>query len=123
MSKIEGIIPHQKHETIDDSRRGKFEPHEDIHMRSRGQRQLIGIIALVSVIVLVGGWILLAQNGKLFTRTSTDEQFVHSLTNTLSSNQSLTSTSVQDANTSQNVTPEEKKVLEQVDEELFPEFQ
>lgn len=122
MSKIEGITPHQKHKTLE-SKRGKFEPHEEIHARSQEQRQFVGIIALIAVVVLVGGWILLAQHGKLFTRSSSDEEFVHSLTNTLSSNQSLTSSTTQETNTSQNVTPEEKKVLEQVDEELFPEFQ
>jgi|GEM_PF-6775448 len=120
MSKIEGITPHEKHQTVEE-RRGKFEPHEEVHARSLHQRELLGVVIVVSVFVILGGWYLLARSGRLFGSSSSDQQFIHSLTNTLSSNQSITSTF--DANTSQNVTPNEKKVLDQVDEQLFPEFQ
>ena len=120
MSKIEDITPHEKFETFE-KRRGKFEPHEDIRARSLQQRQLMGIIAAVTVVILVAIWFFLAQRGTLFGKTSSDSQFVQSLTNTLSSNQSINSSF--DTNASQNVTPEEKKVLDETDKQLFPEFQ
>jgi len=120
MTDFEGITPHEKHQTIED-RRGKFEPHHEIRARSMNQQQFVWIIALVSVVVLVGAWILLAKNGILFKSSSSDQEFVNAITGTLDSNQQAAKTT--DTNSSKNVTSEEKKVLEDVDQELFPEFQ
>jgi len=120
MTDIEGITPHEKHQTLDD-RRGKFEPHHEIRARSMNQRQIVGVIVLISIVVLAGAWVVLAKNGIIFKSSSSDKEFVNDITNTLSSNQPTVKTT--DTNTSKNVTPDEKKALDDVDEELFPEFQ
>lgn len=120
MTDFEGITPHEKHQTIED-RRGKFEPHHEIRARSMNQRQMVWVVAIISLAILAGVWAVLAKNGIIFKSSSSDREFVNDITDTLGSNQSTVKTT--DTNASSNVTSEEKKVLDNVDKELFPEFQ
>lgn len=114
MSRIEGITPSKKHQTIQD-KRGKYRRHEEIGNADASQRRKLTFVVGISIVVLVAGWIILMQSGALFSSSNSDAEFVTSLTEELNNIDSFQTNNVD--------TPDEEQLLDEYNNRLFPEFQ
>lgn len=114
MSRIEGITPPKKHKTIE-QKRGTYQTHKTIHSVHETQKQKIAFIAGITAVVLVIGWIALAQSGIIFKPATSDSEFVSSLAEEL---EEVSATQQKDTVD----TEEEQQLLEEYDKRLFPEL-